>query len=204
MTHGINVHLDDGALEQYSMGDLSESEVGAFEEHLLVCGQCQVRLEKTDAYIASMRDAAAEFRSQQRLVPVETQRRWWTWLRLATAVAAAAVLIVLVGWWSSRSHMAAPPLAISFNTTRGAITTSVPADTWFLVRLDLAGISDFPTYRLQMVDATGAAVWQHMATAHDAKVEAKIPKAKSGTYFIRVYSPKGKLLREFGLTARPR
>ena len=50
----------------------------------------------------------------------------------------------------------------------------------------------------------GAIVWQGKATARDAKVESPIPQTKAGTYFVRVYSPTGELLREFGLKTRAR
>jgi hypothetical protein len=205
MTHGINRHLDDDALEAYSMGNLAESEVGAFEEHLLVCEPCRLRLDQNDAYIASMRGAAEEFRGRQGLVPVEPQRRWWTWLRLVPAMAALAVLVVVIGWWSSSSDLAGPPFAVSLEATRGAASTAwAPADTWLLVRLDLSGLPDLQSYRLEMVDESGAVVWQGTATAHDRKVESKIPQTKAGTYFIRVYSAVGELLREFGLQIRQR
>ncbi|HXB72309.1 MAG TPA: hypothetical protein VNY05_28985 [Candidatus Acidoferrales bacterium] len=205
MTHGGNGHLDEDELEQYSMGNLPESESDAFEEHLLVCEQCRLRLEEIDEYTASMRGAAAEFRSGQRPAQVEPQRRPWGWLRLISVGAAVAALVVVIGWWSGSSDMAGPPFAISLEATRGAASTAwAPADTSLLVRLDLAGLPDFPTYRMQMVDAAGAAVWQGTAAAHDSKVESKIPQTKAGTYFIRVYSPAGELLREFGLKTRER
>jgi len=198
-----NPHLDDDELEQYSMGYLSESESGAFEEHILICEPCRLRLEETDTYTASMRGAAAEWRSQQRLVRVEPQRGRRGWLWLIPAGAAVAVLAVVIGWWSSSSDMASPPFAISLDVARGAAKSAwAPADTRLLVRLDLAGLPDFPAYRLQMVDAAGAGVWQGTAIAHDAKVESKIPQIKAGIYFIRAYSPAGELLREFDLRTR--
>jgi hypothetical protein len=205
MTHGIKRHLDDGALEQYSMGNLPESTLSYFEEHLLVCESCRRRLDETDVYVASMRSAAAEFQSQQRPVQVEPERGSWGWLRLIPAMAAVAVLAAGIGWWSGRSHLAGPPFAISLEATRGvADAASAPADTGLLVRLDLAGLAVLPSYRLEMVNARGTTVWQGTANSHDAKVESKIPQTKAGAYFIRVYSPDGELLREFGLKTRDR
>jgi hypothetical protein len=189
MTHGNYGHLDDFALEQYSMGDLPESETGVFEEHLLVCEPCRLRLQQTDEYIASMRGAGVEFRSRQRLAPVEGQRRRWTWLRLVPAVGAVAALVAVIGWWSGSPDMAGPPFAISLEATRGAANSAwAPADTGLL----------------ELVDDKGAAQWQGTVTAHDARAEARIPQTKAGTYFIRVYSLSGELLREFGLRTRHR
>lgn len=205
MTHGINRHLDDDALEQYSMGNLPESKVGYFEEHLLVCEPCRLRLDETDIYVASMRSAAAEFQSQQRPVQVEPERGSWGWLRLIPAMAALAVLVAVIGWWPGSSDLAGAPFAISLEATRGAAdAVSVPADTRLLVRLDLAGLPVLPVYRLEMVNARGATIWQGTATAHEAKAESQIPQTKAGAYFVRVYSPEGELLREFGLKTRER
>ena len=205
MRQGDDRHLDDGELEQYSMGNLPESESGAFEEHLLVCEHCRLRLQETDEYAASMRGAAAEFRSRQPQAASKPQRWRLGRLRLISAGAALAALVFVIGWRSGSLDLAGPPFAVSLEATRGAANSGwAPADTWLLVRLDLAGLPYFPSYRLQMVDAAGAAVWQGTAKAHDAKVESKIPQTKAGTYFIRVYSPAGELLREFGLKTRQR
>ncbi len=50
-------HIDDDALEAYSMGRLAEAEAAPLEEHLLVCPECQDRLAGWDEYIAAMRAA---------------------------------------------------------------------------------------------------------------------------------------------------
>jgi hypothetical protein len=205
MIQGGNRHLDDDELEEYSMGCLPESEGGGFEEHILVCEECRERLEAIDTFTASMRGAAAEFRSRQPPMEYRPERRSWGGLRLITGAIALVVLVVVIGWWSGGSDLAGPPFAMSLEATRGAVNSAwAPADTPLLVRLDLASLPDYPSYRLQMVDAAGGAIWHGTATAHDAKVETKISPAKAGTYFIRVYSPAGELLREFGLKTRQR
>lgn len=205
MTHGINHHPNDDELEQYSMEALPESEASGLEEHLLICEHCRQRLAEADSYTASMRGAAARFRNRQPPAPVKAQRPRWAWFRLLPALAALAVLVIVLGWWSGSSDLAGPPFAISLEATRGAADVAwAPADTWLLVRLDLAGLPDLPSYRLEMVDANGATVWQGAAPAHNARAETKIPQTKAGTYFIRVYTPAGELLREFGLRTRER
>jgi hypothetical protein len=50
-------HISDDSLEQYAMGTLPEADLGAVEEHLLTCGNCQDRLKVTDNYVAAMRSA---------------------------------------------------------------------------------------------------------------------------------------------------
>lgn len=208
MTNDINRHLADDELERYSMGNLPDSDAGGLEEHLLLCEHCRQRLEETDTYVGSMRDAAAEFRHRENLVPAPSPRQsWiWGWLRMVPALAAVALLVVLIGKFSSISDIGGgPPFAISLEANRGPANAAwAPADTKLLVRLDLAGLPDGSAYRLEMVNDTGATVWQDTAAAHDAKVECKIPQARAGAYFIRVYSEAGMLLREFGLRTRNR
>lgn len=208
MTNDINRHLADDDLERYSMGDLPERESGGFEEHLLLCEHCRQRLEETDIYVTSMRSAATGFRRLESLAPARPPRRSWSWgwLRMVPALAAVALIVVLIGRFSSSSDMGSgPPFALSLEANRGPANAALaPAGTMLLVRLDLAGLPGGSSYRLEMVNDTGATVWQDTAAAHDAKVECKIPGAGAGAYFIRVYSPDGVLLREFGLRTRNR
>ncbi|MCL5742619.1 MAG: hypothetical protein M1541_01640 [Acidobacteria bacterium] len=50
-------HIDDDALEAYSLGRLVDTEAAPIEEHLLVCAECRDRLTGWDDYIAAMRKA---------------------------------------------------------------------------------------------------------------------------------------------------
>lgn len=50
-------HIDDDALEAYSMKRLAEVEAAPLEEHLLICHLCQDRLAEWDTYIRSMQSA---------------------------------------------------------------------------------------------------------------------------------------------------
>jgi len=210
MTMGINLHPEDGVLEDYLVGNLTETESGSLEEHLLVCDACRLRLDETDAYVASMRGAAEALRTRQRRAAQASQAaqashatRWrpnWVWFRLAPAVAALALLAGVFVWQSGPSGVAGAPFAVSLQATRGSSALPwAPADTSLRVRLDLTGLPDFPSYRLEMVSDSGAPVWRETVTAHNAMAESRMPRTKAGAYFIRVYSPAGELLREFGI-----
>ena len=59
MIQGGNRHLGDDELEQYSMGCLPESESGAFEEHILICEHCRLRLEGNATGLAANTSARA-------------------------------------------------------------------------------------------------------------------------------------------------
>lgn len=54
-------HIDDDALEAYSLGRLADTDAAPVEEHLLVCAECQDRLAGWDEYIAAMRGAMRTF-----------------------------------------------------------------------------------------------------------------------------------------------
>jgi hypothetical protein len=57
-------HIDPDKLELYALGRLTETEVGAIEEHLLVCHQCQDELEQIDSDIAHLKDVLKRQKSQ--------------------------------------------------------------------------------------------------------------------------------------------
>ena len=50
-------HLQDDELEQYLLGILPDSRLGAVEEHLLFCPNCIERAEELDAFIDAARSA---------------------------------------------------------------------------------------------------------------------------------------------------
>jgi hypothetical protein len=43
--------------ETYSLDMLSAADAAAFEEHFLVCDECLARVEATDGYVRSMKEA---------------------------------------------------------------------------------------------------------------------------------------------------
>ncbi len=51
----LNGHITEDILEAYSLGQISETDVAPVEEHLLVCRECQDRLQATDLFVATLR-----------------------------------------------------------------------------------------------------------------------------------------------------
>ena len=49
-------HISEDLLDQYALKRLPEAEVAALEEHLLICPECQDRLQLTDDFIEALRD----------------------------------------------------------------------------------------------------------------------------------------------------
>lgn len=48
-------------VESYSLGRLACEEGARFEEHLLVCADCQQRLSESDSYVAAVKAAAVSY-----------------------------------------------------------------------------------------------------------------------------------------------
>jgi len=58
-------HPEDSEIEQYSLGVLAAEDIPGFEQHLLICHECQDRVAQMDAEIQGMQAAARELRAKQ-------------------------------------------------------------------------------------------------------------------------------------------
>lgn len=194
MEPGIEQHGDDETLESYALGTLSGKKLVWLEEHLLLCGSCQQRVQKTDEYVSTMRMATAA------LVKAETKSDPWTLWRPALAM--AAVLLLAVVFVVRRSPVVrTDAVTVNLQALRGpAISAAAPAGKSLLLSPDVTGVGDGDAYRLEVVTATGAAVWSGQAQGRP--VRARVPALRPGAYFVRMYSPAGEALREFGLDVR--
>ena len=66
-----------------------------------------------------------------------------------------------------------------------------------LLTPDLTGLPVLPAYRLQIVNANGKEIFHATMT----QPPVKTPRLGTGIYFVRISSPEGELLREYGLEA---
>lgn len=200
-----NCHMDEEAIEKYSLGNISEEEASRFEEHLLICESCQDRVTESDSYVSTMQCAGAQIRAKA----VKTEKRRWSFPRLvpALAVAASFMFLAFVGLhWSNGQGKGPktrePAVTIHLAATRGnGIEAKAPADRALTLQLDLAGLPPESSRRVEIVDQVGARVWQGVITTapQDSKAIVSVPQIPRGLYFVRAYAPSGKLLREYGL-----
>ena len=197
-----NYHLDDEEFERYSMGAMPEAAIAPFEEHLLVCEPCQLRLAQTDAYVGAMRQASARPRTE----PLKRGLPWLRFPRLVPALAGLAVVVVAAGLWLDRVDTGeAHPFAVDLEAPRGAaIEARAPAGRWLLLRLDLANLPASSSYRLEMVDRFGSRIYQATVAAQGSKAGFMVPGTQPGIYFVRLYRPPGELLREYGFEVQGR
>ena len=96
-----NRHIDEEEIERYSMGAMPEEATAPFEEHLLICQPCQLRLAQTDVYVSAMRLASARLRTE----PLKRGLPWLRFPRLVPALAGLAVAVVAAGLWIGRPDM---------------------------------------------------------------------------------------------------
>jgi len=199
-------HATDEILEQYSLGSLEQRVVEGLEEHLLVCAECQQRLEEIDAFVGAMRGAARSLEEKE-----ESRRRLWTrvsgaftFRRLSWAMGAAAValLAVAVRVELNPAH-SSPPYALLLETSRGGEAPHAPAGRRLDLSLDVTGLPAVPVHQVEVVDAQGRRVARPLAELALGRVRTSITKGLSaGAYFVRLYAPSGELLREYALEVK--
>lgn len=186
-------HAAEEELERYSLGDLAGKECARLEEHLLTCEACRNRLEEQDRIADAITSASSRWRAEH---PREEASGWHLPRFL---LGLAAVLLVGLGMlWLMRSRVVPSEAAvIQLTTTRGTVSAAhAPARTPLHLRPDLRGLAVFPNYDLEVVDRVGSRIFKARTTPDSTAVVAPLG---SGTYFVRLYSPAGELLREFAL-----
>ncbi len=203
MQLAIGPHLEEQDLEKYSMGKLPETLLPAFEEHLLACIPCQDRLLEMEAFVNAVRSVSPTLRA----APRPGWRRWFTWPRPAwigaIAVSTVALTVGLVRL-PSRPGLSTPT-AVFLRSTRGVeglALASAPAGQPVSLNIDLTELPVLPSYRLEIVDAAGKPVWKTTTVPQNGRIEQLVTTVLSaGRHYLRLYSPEGALLREFGLRA---
>lgn len=201
-------HASDDRLEEYCLGRVPAVELEDFESHLLICQECQERLQETDLYIRTMRRAIVALR------PGPAARvRWRDRLRVAMqwpkpmfvgAGIGALLLLWSVGPMIEGRKVAAPA-AVMLEATRGGadgLRAHAPEKTPLDLTLDLTGVAMLPAYQVKIVDANGAPVMQSAAQPVEGKLALRAPgRLRRGMYWVRVYdkAEPGAVLREYGL-----
>ncbi len=199
MTH--HPHLAEDVLEQYCLGTLPVEESESVREHTLVCGQCQDRLRETERFVKTMQIALA--RANSASLERRPRHRFRVPLAWVSGAAALACLWVI----APRLHLASKttPLAVQLALTRGGespLRALAPAGRPLLLQLDLRGVPQRDSYRVQMVDARGRELLQSRAVGSGTSLSLAAPgRFARGLYWVRLCdpAPSGPVLREFGL-----
>ena len=205
MQIGIGPHLEDTDIEQYSMGILPEERLAPFEEHFLACDACQDRLLEMEAYVNAVRSVSPKLREASQ----SGWRSWFHWPRpvwvsaVALGVAASFSVIALT---QARNWKQGPPAqltAVLLHSARGIEgleAARAPAEKPVSLAIDLTELPAFPSYRLETVNSMGKPMSKSIAVPQQGKITQPVAKGlAAGRYYVRLYSPGGELLREFGL-----
>jgi hypothetical protein len=101
-------HLQEDLFEQYAFNRLSEEQTADFEEHLLICEDCQAILAQTDEYIRLMKVGTATYLGKQSKILSRPLRFRHPDLRVIASIAALLVLTCISAFWSWRNPTRRP------------------------------------------------------------------------------------------------
>lgn len=192
------LHQTDEQLERYALGRLPEPLSAEVEEHLLVCSDCQERVDDLEAYALAMRQAISS-EPEQRPNWFARIQSWFQGSSLMTPVIAcaggvAAILLAGTLYLQSPQHLL-PVASLQLTATRGAMPAVEPSRE---TDITLADAPVGMALHAEIVDANGSKVWNGNIDHRIALTRNLAP----GTYFVRLYDAGGKLLHEYGFQVR--
>src|SRR5260370_21385809 len=182
-----NRHPHEDVFEDYAFDRLPGNDAGKFEEHLLICEECQGTLAKTEEYILVMKAATAGYASER---PGSSLTRRSHSMRRNAVAAAILLLTPLTALVSSRTPT--DPVVIVLDAYRGAATSKAPAAQPLDLKIDIKDVRPSPGYRVEVVDSTGRRVW---FGGTPARINNGLPK---GYYLARLLTDSGGLLPAYG------
>ena len=184
-----NEHPDEDVFENYVFHRLSDTEVADFEEHLLICEECQRTLAQTDDHIRLMKAATAAYITEHKgSLPARFHERGLRWNTAAAAIILLTCLTALLSLRPSLGEMQ----TVSLDAFRGG-ATEAPAGQPLELKIDLKDLPPAEGYRVEIVDATGKRVWF-------GGTPARLTKGLSpGIYWVRLSTDNDQRLREYGL-----
>ena len=197
-----NFHLSEDRLERYVQGRLNPSEAVPLEEHLLVCAACQEKLDTLQSFVLGMREALGK--NPQSARAASPAAGWLVWLRrpVVSMSLGFAALILVVAVFSNGKSNVAPTASLVLTAMRGEMPQTIIARQYELTLTDTP--KEGGPFRVELVTATGAAVWGSLAVSGANGIQVTEPRRlDQGDYFVRLSSANGKLLREYGFRVRP-
>jgi hypothetical protein len=209
----LSSHRTDDHLEQYALGRLPAAELAPLEEHLLACSTCREKLVGFEQFSLGMQEALvmdgviASSRAQpgERFSGVFAAFVATLTAGLRRPVVSMAlgfaVLIAAIGIFSQGHTKFAPFASLQLTAMRGEMPFTVPARQFDLTLAD--GPRQGGPFHVDVVNATGAPIWQGLAESGPQGVRVQLKQRLSqGDYFVRLYGPAGDVLREYGFRIR--
>ena len=191
-------HPDEEALERFLLHQCSEEELEIVETHVLACESCVTQLEALELDIAATKVALENVeRNPARKQTVKAASPWKNWftiprLSLAGATAAFACAAILFSI----------PHDVALTAYRGTDTAIVSEWRPLDMHLNAADLSEGPV-QVELVDRLGSQLWKGASAVRNNSVDVRLPRIKeSGSHFVRLYDPKGELLREYAFQVK--
>ena len=169
------------ASARYLLGELSEEERNAFEEHFFGCSECARDVREGSAMIDSIR---SEKQKRTGLKPAATLG----WIVAAAAVAA----VVFLGLQNAelRSPRIVPTYSLLSIGTRGAsdVTTISDPSKPFALYVDIPPQPSYPHYRIEIRDSSNQTRVSVPVNANEARetITVYVPphRLESGKYTV--------------------
>jgi anti-sigma factor RsiW len=196
----LKAHSSQEQLELYALGRLPESENTNLEEHLIVCAACRERLDGIGDFALAMRVAGAQVISPGWPQPGDRLHAWFRRPAVSMALAFALLLIVL-GIFSTGRTKLAPVASLQLTAMRGAMPETIPARSYNLRLADAP--RDGGPFRVEVLNPAGGKMWSGPAASGPSGVAVTVTQhLVQGDYFVRLISPDGTTLREYGFRVR--
>jgi hypothetical protein len=195
-----HIHVTDEKIELYSLGRLSEPERDEFEEHVIVCAECQDRVSAEDAFTVATRGALQKADNGPPNAPawwVSVTRRRWPALAWAGGLTSASLLLVTFGSrpqprsWQDVTLLAARGLQEGSRASAANLVR---------LRIDTRELGAAASWHIEVVDATGNGVWRATVAGAQRVISAELGRLSPGRYWVRISAAAGThTLREFSL-----
>ena len=173
-----NAIVDEGLIERYLAGRLSEAEVEALESHYLTCARCQ-----TDVRLgAAIRDVLPEVQAALPIVDQAFVARPRFGRRARIGAVAGAIAAVLVGVLLVRpSHIENLPHREPVPEMETVLRVETPAgDVGVVEEFRWTSVISADLYEVTLYDSAGSALWQaesrvaHAALPDSVRLEAGV------------------------------
>ena len=204
-------HIPENDLERYSMGQIGEEDAAFLEQHLLICAECQDRLQEMDEFVLAMRRASLDLLNQPPGLLERVRSRlasfWSAWTSVYALAAAAAVLtvVVLIPRQTTGVQEAEEVVLTSARGAERAGGSVARAGRPLHLHLDLAAMPAGAPYRVDIVNSAGRVVWFGSGEPQQGRLGVSPNRTlAAGQYWVRLYGAGApdRLLREFGLQVR--
>jgi anti-sigma factor RsiW len=205
MTSKAKSHPDNGTLERYALGHLSEGEFERVEEHLFVCEFCQDELTLVDYQVRELKEALRSVPWQPKPERVGFWGRLFAIPRPVLAAACAGFLLVMVLPFATHRAAVGTPADVRLETYRAgqqSDTAQAVANSPLHLRLsDPRNVVADP-YRVDIVDAKGSPVWSGPVSRDAAGLFVDGHSFRSGRYWVRLFDKDNTQAGEYRLDAK--